>query len=340
LRAFLNAKGVGPTASTYRSVMKQFFEVALGEEAILYADEFAMCDEYFSRQRNYVDDLMKFATYYRRRMETQRLTRGTAKTSLAIVLAFFTFIGVEISRLDRRRIRMYLPKSTGSTAVAEEQIPTHRQLHLILDALPIEGKAFFTVLKSTGMRPKEAVNLTLSNIDWSTYEVPCVRLLKTKEGRPRIAFLDREATHYLKKWIDEYRNNVAEPQDTRIFPFGRTPYRFFEALWESALRKTGLDKTDMSTSHEKYVYRMYTLRKYFRQRGIGSRKYGIQGIDPDILEALMGHQAYLTKVYASYSPEQLAGEFNAGQKALWCDFAFDELVKEWKEQHNMDISQI
>jgi len=99
----------------------------------------------------------------------------------------------------------------------------------------------------------------------------------------------------------KYKKSV---EDNRIFPFlNNTAW----CMWKNAVKKAGLDETDKTTNRSKL--HPHVLRKYFRT------KMGAV-IPVDIVEALMGHEGYLTEVYRRYSQEQLAEFYLKGEDSL------------------------
>ena len=99
-----------------------------------------------------------------------------------------------------------------------------------------------------------------------------------------------------------YEKSLENP---RIFPFDKaTAY----SMWKIALHKAKLNGKDKSTNRE--TIHPHTLRKLFRTR------LGAAGIPVDVIEALMGHEKYLTEVYRKYSIDQLREVYLKGESAL------------------------
>lgn len=104
-------------------------------------------------------------------------------------------------------------------------------------------------------------------------------------------------------------------EDSRIFPFDSgTAY----SLWRKALHKSGLNGKDKSINREKL--HPHVLRKFFRTR-LGAV------IPVDIVEALMGHEGYLTEVYRRYSLEDLKKFYLKGESALLVFTEAQEVTK-------------
>ena len=163
----------------------------------------------------------------------------------------------------------------------------------------------------------------------------------TKSGNSRHAFFSREAQEALTEWLkvrDEYlRVAVAKShmyeksiEDSRIFPFDiSTAY----SIWTKALHKSGLNGKDKSTGREKL--HPHVLRKFFRTR------LGATGIPVDVVEALMGHEGYLTEVYRRYTIENLRKFYLQGESALlvFTDAAEVTQLRQEVEEHAHKIQK-
>lgn len=108
-------------------------------------------------------------------------------------------------------------------------------------------------------------------------------------------------------------------EDDRLFPFD-TSVAYM--MWRNALKKTRMDERDRSTNHRRV--HPHVLRKFFRTR-LGAV------IPVDVVEALMGHERYLTEVYRRYSVEQLAEFYLKGEHALLVFTETQEVSKIRKE---------
>jgi integrase len=137
----------------------------------------------------------------------------------------------------------------------------------------------------------------------------------TKTGNPRITFISSEAKESLNEWFkvrtDYLKAAVGKSHlfnkkitDSRVFPFEDTTAR---QMWYSALKKTRNGQRDKST--KRYRLHPHVLRKFFRTK-LGSV------ISVDVVEALMGHEGYLTEVYKRYSIEDLAKFYKKGEHSL------------------------
>jgi hypothetical protein len=93
-------------------------------------------------------------------------------------------------------------------------------------------------------------------------------------------------------------------------------------IWNGALEKTRLGQRDKSTNRNKI--HPHVLRKFFRTR-LGAV------IPVDVVEALMGHEGYLTEVYRKYTVEDLAKFYCQGESALLVFTEAQEVTKLRKE---------
>ena len=94
-------------------------------------------------------------------------------------------------------------------------------------------------------------------------------------------------------------------EDNRLFPFSMTVVLH---LWHNALDRAGLNGKDRETQRLKY--RIHGLRKFFRSQLATA-------IPVDIVEALMGHEGYLTGEYRRYTEEELGEYYLKGEHILF-----------------------
>ena len=70
-----------------------------------------------------------------------------------------------------------------------DKVPSNAELRRILTYMPIQGKALFLMLESSGMRIGEALQLKLGDVDLESDPVMVeIRGDYTKSGNPRRAF--------------------------------------------------------------------------------------------------------------------------------------------------------
>ena len=144
----------------------------------------------------------------------------------------------------------------------------------------------------------------------------------TKSQTQRITFISSEAREVLKEWLkhrESYlrsarnknkalvelgRAGTKSGQDKRVFPFS---INVVNSFWWNALDKAGLNGRDRATKRRKY--RIHGLRKFFRTELA-------RVIPVDVVEALMGHEGYLSQSYRKYSVEELREYYKKGEHAL------------------------
>jgi len=280
----------------------------------------AIAEKYFSAERDYESDLQTFLK------SLNGSAPLTIKLKLSNIKNFLLENNVELTQKIWRKISRRIK---GSRALTLDRIPTNKELKQLLLHMAIQGKALYLTLESSGMRIGE---LLQSNID-DLYlnENPAriqIRGKITKTGNSRHAFFSREAQEALTEWLkvrEDYLkaaigkshlyDKVAD--DPRIFPFNAsTAY----SIWRKALHKAGLNDRDKSTDREKL--HPHVLRKLFRTR------LGAAGVIPiDVVEALMGHEEHLTKVYRKYTVQDLGKFYLKGESALLVFTEVQEVTK-------------
>jgi len=172
------------------------------------------------------------------------------------------------------------------------------------------------VLASSGMRIGEALKLRVEDFELDKDPARVnIRGAYTKTGNSRVTFISSEAKEAVEQWLrirDDYLKQASgrswkyskPTEDPRMFPFDiPTAY----ASWTNALEKAGLVQKDSQT--DRLVLHPHALRKFFRSKLA-------QVIPVDIVEALMGHEGYLTQVYRRYSLEDLADFYKKGEHTL------------------------
>ncbi len=293
------------TKKNIKTAVTQFYKSIYPETTSENLEE--INQRYFSTERDIEDDIRNFLKYL------NGLAPLSIKLKLSIAKTFLTENDVELPQKFWKRINRLIK---GSRALTLDRIPTKAEFKRLLMHMPIQGKALNLVLESSGMRIGEALN---SNIDDLYLEEKPARIQIrgeiTKTGNSRHAFISSEAKEALTEWLkvreDYLRAAVRKSQlypksgdDPRIFPFEpRTAY----SIWTKALHKSGLNGKDKSTNREKI--HPHVLRKNFRTQLA-------KVIPVDIVEALMGHEGYLTEVYRRYSLEDLAKFYLKGEPAL------------------------
>jgi integrase len=303
IKRFLDSFQSKNTRLNYRSGLKQFFVSVYGENGDL--EEKA--EKYFSEQRDFEEDIQDFIdTFNGSAPKTIRLRLASVKT-------FLLDNDVELPQKFWRKIGR---KIKGNRALTLDRVPGNKELREMFTHMPIQGLALYQLLVSSGMRIGEALQLQVTDvkIDQKPGLIE-IRGEYTKTGNSRYAFISREAVEALTQWLnvrDDYlRAAVAKSHlyakkagDKRIFPFMISAAY---SIWTKALKKSKKDQRDNNTN--RYKVHPHVLRKFFRTK--------LATLIPvDIVEALMGHEGYLTEVYRRYAQEDLAKFYLKGESAL------------------------
>ena len=289
------------TQSTYKTALRNFLESLFGTR------DFSAAEDYFNPNRDYEADL---ETYFQHISGKPPLT---IRTFLAAVKGFLEHNDVE---LKQKYWKGLTRRIQGKRARTRDRIPSNKELRQILSFMDAKGRALFLLLSSSGMRIGEALKLEIADID--TYSNPAkieIRGETTKSGDPRYTFISSEANEALKLWlkikskyvktaVGRSHLNPKSETDERIFPFELS---VAYSMWNNALDNLGLGGRDSSTNRRKL--HPHVLRKYFRTR-MGTI------LRQDVVEALMGHEGYLTEVYRRYNVEDLAKFYLQGESAL------------------------
>ena len=241
--------------------------------------------KYLSAQRDYEQDLLDY------KKSISHNAPRTRASKLSSVLSWFENNEINVSAKKKSLI---LGKNRDT--ISKEYIPKPEDIKKLLEHQEIGDRTMTLVLSSSGMRQGEATKITLDMMDLD-HDPPMIKLPAriTKTRKKRIVFINQEAKEALLEWLD-YRKQYtlkARARDKRyskgksdyVFPFSKTN---FAQKWAIAVEKAGFGERDENTN--RLLLRPHNLRKYFRTHGRWN--------NPDVAEALMGHQAGLNAIYA------------------------------------------
>lgn len=294
-----------------------------------------LINRYFTENRDYYDDILKFAA------SLNDKPPKTAKAYIIGVKEFFAFNGTELTQRQWKTITLKLPKGGARTI---EKDMENTIISQILQHTDLKGKALILILASSGMRLNEALSITISDIDLKANPAMItIRGEYTKTGDYRFTFISREAIEALTEWLkvrEQYlqssanRNNglvqhgKATPKttkDDRIFPFSD---KVAEQLWTTALTNSGLLSIDKSTNRKQL--RLHQLRKFFRSQLA-------LGCPVDIVEALMGHEGYLTDAYRRYTKSQMAEYYSKNEHYI--TIAQNQSIEQIKKEITSEMNE-
>jgi integrase len=305
VKKFLSNYSNQNTFDNHRKALKNFFTSVYGKIDKTKLDEIG--EQYFSENRDIEQDLQKFMVFMN---EYAPLTQRNRMSS---VKSFLMESDIEFPEKFWKKLSRRIK---GSRALTLDKTPSNLELRKIFMHMPVHGKSLFLLLESSGMRIGEASKLKLSDIDLDKEPIRIqIRGEYTKTGNSRYAFASREAKEAIEEWKKvraEYLKAASKKshkykklaEDERLFPFKRTTAYI---IWQKALKKAKLDERDNSTNVR--VLHPHVLRKLFRTR--------LRSIlNVDIVEALMGHEGYLTSVYRKHTVDDLAKFYLQGEAAL------------------------
>lgn len=312
IKDFLERYPKRSTRDVYRAGIYDFLDSVYGrvrkgqrateEERAEYE---RLADQYFNEQRDRFEDMVRFAAY----MQDKPPLGARAKIGGARELLIH--YDVEFTAKQLKRLSMKLPK--GKTARTAEKDLDKEVLKRILMHLDVKGRACVLTLASSGIRIGVLMRIRLSDVDLSTTPAEMViRGEHTKTGDQRTVFISSEAKEALEGWLkvrDNFLSSAenknrglvakanARPKprnDDRLFPYSE---RNLREAWDNALKKAELWNKDGTTGRNQV--RIHAFRRFFRSQLALSCPY-------DIVEALVGHEGYLTEAYRRYPKKQMA----------------------------------
>jgi len=302
IEEFLEGYPSSSTRNAYKAHLNKFFNT-------IEADP----EQYFNDGRDYEQDVK---TFWKAIIDEPPCTRNMR---ISCVRIFLMENDVAIKAKVWKNFRK---RAKGNRPVTQDIVPTNAQLKKILAHAGVKERALFLIASSSGMRIDEILHLKELDIDLDSKPVKInIRSETTKTGNPRIAFMSEEAKTYLEEWLKvrkeylrvsvkraNFKHYTKTADNPYIFPF---TYSTAFIMWNRLTRKAGFTEREERTNRHKM--HIHTLRKYYRTR------MSLE-IPVDVVEALMGHEGYLTVAYRRYSQEQLAELY---EKAVHTIAVFD-----------------
>jgi len=235
----------------------------------------------------------------------------TIRQRLAILRAYFTENGVQFKGMEMKVL------TARRHTEPEDKVLELSTLQKMMDITDERGRAFISVMISTGMRAGEASQLRLSDVKDDTITIPG-KIAKNRHGGK--VYLTAEAREYLDIWLknrDKFvqqsivhagvfaqqgRCPAKDPEDDRLFASG---YIGLNAMFRRLYQKI---------DGEKGSYRgkitPHSMRKYFRT-------HLVKTVDLDIVEHLMRHTGYLSGSYVRLTDEDIRKQFHEGEHILY-----------------------
>jgi integrase len=228
------------------------------------------------------------------------------KCGLSISKKFLRLNGFDISN-DLLRSKVEMPRMFAKTV---DRAPTLDELRRLLLHTNSRGKAMISMLASSGMRIGELLSLRVKDVDLSRHPVTVfLKAEVTKDRQARYCFLSDESITFLREYLgervgkpDEYIFNTTTRGPEHVT--GNVPMTYWNAdkILTLALRHTGLEKKD---DYGRDVLHIHSMRKFFFSQLVPV-------LGREVVEALMGHKAFLDSSYRRFTIEQMAEYYLKG----------------------------
>jgi len=318
-----NCKAKG-TKEHYKSILKLYFEIINKKP-----------DDYFKGKKNikqYQEDVKRYFNSF----DQKKTSPLTIRTKMSAIKTYLAMHDIEFkTSWWKLNIKNQL---TGKGARGRDTVPEFHELKQILSHADCRGRAFFTVLCTSGMRIGELCQIKLNDVNFDKDPVEIDILAEyTKGGYRRLSFMTDESAAALKEWLKvrqkylddlftsteprftSYKTKEGKTQgytinknDKRIFPFNPAAARW---MWEKLVTNAGFNKKDESTQRLKM--HPHTLRKAY----ITTMK---QHMPEPVVDKIVGHVGYLSQSYDRFTDKDMARMYkeNCGHLAIF------ETVKE------------
>jgi integrase len=149
-------------------------------------------------------DVYQFLDEFVAYLQTKKLSQSSISQYLTEVKSYLQYYDVDIvpHKFKKRVILPKIPKEDAQ-AIDQNDIRT-----ILLQCHNRRLKTYLLVLASSGVRAIEACAIRVCDIDSSKYPTKIhIRAEYTKTKRSRDIYISKEATQYLKEWI-EYRYGI------------------------------------------------------------------------------------------------------------------------------------
>lgn len=332
------------TKNARRSGLLAFIEFVSAEKRTtgsITKEELAVFEQHLKKyvsikDRDYNDDMLKFAVD----MSLKGIPPLTARAYISSAKEYFGQIGIEFTGRQLKDIRNKSPKGRGRT---EEDDLTKDVVRQILQYTDVRGRALFLTLISGGGRIGEYLLINLDDLKIKDGKIlspiVLIRGYITKTGEQRYTFLNKEAIRAIEAYLlvrERYMETTfkrggrvverREEYKNRLFPFSDVVAL---QIFSTALQKAGLEK--FSSSIRRRTFHIHMFRKYFRSQLAIS-------CPVDIVEALMGHNGYLSESYRRYTREQMYEYYQAAEHNLYINEVDIDKI-ESKYEKELEISK-
>lgn len=235
-----------------------------------------------------------------------KIAPHSLKNAVSISKKFLRLNGFDISN-DILRSKVEMPRMFIKTV---DRAPTLDELKRIILHTNSRGKAMISMLASSGMRIGELLSLRVKDVDCSRHPVTVsLRAEVTKDRQARYCFLSDEAATFLKEYLgkradrpDDYVFNTTTRGREHVA--GNLPMSYWNAdkILTVALRHSGLEQKD---DYGRDVLHLHSLRKFFFSQLVPV-------LGREVVEALMGHKAFLDSSYRRFTMDQMVEYYLKG----------------------------
>ncbi len=230
-------------------------------------------------------DILYYLHWYEKKPGRKRVMISTLNNERRFLSAFFTWMRKE------KLIKENPVESIEPRKVIRKPIDYFRQSDVakLRDACRNEReRALVEVLRSTGARIGETVEITVDQVDWMTGDI---LILSEKSDRYRTLYLDEDARYYLKKYLENRKE-----RSEYLFPTTKAPYNKITTCELRYVFKRIGDRADVKC-------RVYP-HKMRKTLGMTLKN---KGVDIGTIQEIMGHAspAVTAEYYAQSTPATL-----------------------------------
>lgn len=256
---------------------------------------------------------------------------NTLRNHLSVVKKFLGFSNLEISN-EKMRAKVELPRYY---AVTRDRAPSPEELKRIVMHTDVRGKALTTMLASSGMRIGELLSLRVKDIDFGKNPTTVyLRAEVTKDRQARYCFISDEAATFLREFLGERTGDADSyvfltSNRGRAHKTGNSPMTYWNAdeIFSRALKASNLEEKD---DNGRDIIHIHSLRKFFFSQLVPV-------LGREVVEALMGHKAFLDSSYRRFTEKQMGEFYLKGMNAVTVmmkkeSVNEDEIKRAFKEQ--------
>jgi len=139
---YLTGYGSQSTITLHKAVVKSFLKLVYGLEDF---DVEQTANKYFSENHDIKDDITNWMAEF----QVKNTPPLSMRTELSVLRTFLSENDIELPYKFWKSMKKRIH---GSMARTIDKIPTNAELKQVIMNTPIQGKALFTVLASSGMR--------------------------------------------------------------------------------------------------------------------------------------------------------------------------------------------